>query len=365
MNRRELLVGMGAISASACAATETARQIADPRPATQWKKLTTEPYRGKQDDIHFISRPVGWYGNGEGKLYRTADAGETWSKVWERPGTFIRALGFINAANGFLGNVGVDYYPNVTDTQPLHRTRDGGASWVPVEVEGAGWVKGICGIDILQRRAIFQGELKSTPIIHAAGRVGGPPAILRSTDGGETWCVIDMRPHCGMILDVKFFDEENGLVCAASSDDLEQSNALMLQTRDGGSTWREAYRSARRFENCWKMSFPSRSVGYATVQTYDAAGDPQRRIVKTTDGGTSWREVPLVVDGTLQQFGVGFVNETWGWVGGSTSGFETRDGGATWAPVAMGRAVNKVRIISNSSGVTAYAIGVDVYRLDI
>jgi hypothetical protein len=75
--------------------------------------------------------------------------------------------------------------------------------------------------------------------------------------------------------------------------------------------------------------------------------------------------VPLVADGTLQQFGVGFVNETWGWVGGSTSGFETRDGGATWAPVAMGRAVNKVRIISNSSGVTAYAIGVDVYRLDI
>ncbi|MFZ1564721.1 hypothetical protein, partial [Sphingorhabdus sp.] len=38
-----------------------------------WRKLPTVPYKGKQDDISFVDVEHGWYGNGEGKLYRTTD----------------------------------------------------------------------------------------------------------------------------------------------------------------------------------------------------------------------------------------------------------------------------------------------------
>jgi photosystem II stability/assembly factor-like uncharacterized protein len=167
-----------------------------------------------------------------------------------------------------------------------------------------------------------------------------------------------------MILDVKFFDAENGLVCAATSSDLQQANALILRTSDGGDTWVRAYQSARPFENCWKMSFPSRNVGYATVQNYQD-GTTQRHVVKTTDGGSTWTELPLVNDAKVREFGVGFVTEEHGWVGTTTSGFETRDGGRTWAPVQMGAAVNKIRIVRQGSArFRAFAIGVDVHRLD-
>lgn len=328
-----------------------------------WRLLSTEPFAGKQDDISFISPDIGWYGNGAGKLYRTRDGGESWEKVWDRPGTFIRALGFADEQNGFLGNVGTDYYPNVTDTNPLYRTRDGGVSWAPVEVENIGIVKGICGIDILPQRRIFQGELRDTPIVHAAGRVGGPAAMLRSLDGGETWRALDLREQAGMILDVKFFDARNGLLCAATSDDLEQANALILRTDDGGESWTRAYQSPRKFENCWKMNFPTRQVGYATVQNYEE-GASARVVVKTTDGGRSWRELPLVDDARVREFGVGFVDENWGWVGTSTTGFETRDGGRSWSPVEMGRAVNKIRILRDGGRWRAFAIGVQVHRLD-
>jgi photosystem II stability/assembly factor-like uncharacterized protein len=188
--------------------------------------------------------------------------------------------------------------------------------------------------------------------------------MLRSVDGGDTWRVIDLRAHAGMILDVKFFDAANGLVCAASSDDMSQANAMILRTRDGGETWEQVYRSERPFENCWKMSFPSRRVGYATVQNY-AEGATQRVIVKTTDGGATWREMPLVEDARVREFGVGFVNENWGWVGASTTGFETRDGGETWSPIEMGQAVNKVRIIRSGGVSRAFAIGVEVWRRDL
>jgi photosystem II stability/assembly factor-like uncharacterized protein len=360
LNRRNVALGVLAF-ASACASTEPEPVLSTAPP---WRRLATEPYRGKQDDIHFVTPDIGWYGNGAGKLYRTRDGGESWEKVWERPGTFIRALGFIDEQNGFLGNVGADYYPNVTDTQPLYRTRDGGVTWTPIEADGIGIVKGICGIDILPQQRIYQGELRSTAIVHAAGRVGGPATMLRSVDGGDTWRVIDLRPHAGMILDVKFFDAANGLVCAASSDDMSQANAMILRTRDGGETWEPAYRSNRPFENCWKMSFPSRRVGYATVQSY-AEGATQRVIVKTTDGGATWRELPLIDDARVREFGVGFVDENWGWVGASTTGFETRDGGATWAPIEMGQAVNKVRIVRSGRSVRAFAIGVEVWRRDL
>jgi photosystem II stability/assembly factor-like uncharacterized protein len=328
-----------------------------------WRTLATEAYKGKQDDISFVSPNMGWYGNGAGKLYRTTDGGESWAKVWEQPGTFIRALGFVDDRLGFLGNVGTEYYPNVTDTRPLYRSRDGGLSWTPIEAPGIGIVKGICGIDVLRERRIFQGELREVAVIHAAGRVGGPAAMLRSVDGGETWTVVDLRAHAGMILDVKFFDAQNGLVCAATSSDTVQAHALILRTADGGATWTKAYQSARPFENCWKMSFPSRNVGYATVQNYQD-GTTQRVVVKTMDGGVTWRELPLVEDAKVRQFGVGFVNERLGWVGTTTTGFETRDGGATWMPVAMGAAVNKIRILREGNRFRAFAIGVQVHRLD-
>jgi len=217
-------------------------------------------------------------------------------------------------------------------------------------------VRGICGIDIIRPRG-------APAIIHAAGRVGGPATMVRSLDGGETWRVIDLRPHAGMILDVKFFDQRNGLVCAASSDDMSQANALILRTADGGQSWTRAYQSNRPFENCWKMSFPTRHVGYASIQNYQE-GTTQRSVAKTNDGGISWRELPLTDDARVREFGIGFVTPDWGWVGASTTGFETRDGGASWAPIDMGRAVNKIRVVRRGAHTRAFAIGVEVRRLD-
>ena len=48
----------------------------------------------------------------------------------------------------------------------------------------------------------------------------------------------------------------------------------------------------------------------------------------------------------------------------STTGFETRDGGLSWSPVAMGPAVNKIRVLRTEKGFRAFAIGVQLHRLD-
>jgi photosystem II stability/assembly factor-like uncharacterized protein len=331
----------------------------------KWQKLDTVAYRGKQDDIFFLTADLGWYVNGDGKIYKTIDSGKTWIEKLSQPGTFFRTIGFVNEKIGFAGNIGTDYFPGVTDTTPLYMTDDGGDTWRAVSAIDGPTVKGLCAIDVLHTKFINSGVLDSRTVIHAGGRVGGPAFLLRSMDGGKSWKSQDVSAHTKMILDVKFFDENRGFIMGASDTDTEKSNALIIATQDGGATWKKVYQSTRPFELTWKASFPTRDTGYVTIQNYNPDKTiSQRYVVKTIDGGATWNEIPLVNDHAVRQFGVGFADEKIGWVGTTTGGYQTIDGGATWTSVAeMGRASNKVRIVRDGSGFVAYAIGLDVRKI--
>jgi len=333
-------------------------------PEKGWRKLNTERYPGKQDDIAFINEKEGWYVNGYGNIYHTNDGGENWEKQLEKKGTFFRCIAFVDSLNGFAGTVGTDYFPNVTDTIPLYRTTDGGKTWNPVSYEGP-YVKGLCAIDIVKEQFINHGKTDYKVHIYAVGRVGSPANMMVSHDGGLTWKSNSMDMDCKMLFDIKMFDKQTGFACAATDEALEKSNALILKTNDGGKTWKKVYQSKRPFETTWKVSFPTEKVGYVTIQSYNP--DPsaiQQRVAKTTDGGETWQEINLVEDASAREFGVGFIDENHGFVGTMNSGYETKDGGKTWSTVDLGRACNKIRIYKDTNGkVYGYAIGVDVFKL--
>ena len=328
-----------------------------------WKKINTERYPGKQDDITFINEKEGWYVNGYGSIYHTQNGGETWEKQLEKKGTFFRCIAFVDSLRGFTGTVGTDYFPNVTDTIPLYGTSDGGKTWNPVSYAGP-YVKGLCAMDIVKEQFINHGKTDYKVHIYAVGRVGSPANLMVSHDGGLTWTSNSMNKDCKMLFDIKMFDKNNGFACAASDEDLEKSNAVILKTSDGGKSWKKVYQSERPFECTWKASFPTKDVGYVTIQSYNP--DPnvkQQRIAKTTDGGNSWQEINLVEDAGAREFGIGFIDENHGFVGTMNSGYETKDGGLTWAPVNLGKACNKIRIYKDANGkVYGYSIGVDVMK---
>lgn len=228
-------------------------------------------------------------------------------------------------------------------------------------------MKGICAIDVLKTPFINAGVLDHRVTIRAGGRVGGPAHLATSRDRGETWTAEDLSAHTAMILDVQFVSDQVGFICGASSADVQASTAVILRTGDGGRTWSRVHEGTRSFELTWKMSWPTPTVGYVTVQSYNP--DPaasQRYIARSTDGGLTWRELPLIDNAAVRTFGIGFVDEKRGWVGAVPGGFETTDGGTSWAPVAMGAAVNKVRILPKAGGGHAvFAIGVELHRLDL
>jgi photosystem II stability/assembly factor-like uncharacterized protein len=331
-----------------------------------WKKIwTTKPYPGKQDDITFIDEHTGWYVNGYGSIYRTDDGGNTWEKQVEKKGAFFRCIAFLDKNVGFAGTVGTDYFPNVTDTIPLYGTKDGGKTWNPVNYKG-NYVKGLCAIDIVKEQYINHGEIAYKYHLFGVGRVGSPANSLISHDGGETWVSKSMNANCKMLFDIKMFNKKEGFACAATDEDIEKSNALILKTVDGGESWQKVYQSNRPFEGTWKASFPSREVGYVTIQSYNPDTlVKQQRIAKTIDGGNTWKEINLVEDAQGgREFGIGFIDEKHGYVGTLNSGYETNDGGTTWTKVDLGRACNKIRIYKNAKGEAyGYSIGVNLYKL--
>jgi photosystem II stability/assembly factor-like uncharacterized protein len=330
--------------------------------AQTWRKLQTEPYRGKQDDICFVSEKIGWYVNGYGKIFKTVDGGESWKLQLEQKGSFFRALAFVDSLHGYVGTVGTDYFPNVADTIPLYKTTDGGKSWHPVSYKGP-YVKGICAIDIVKEQFINHGVIGYRHHIYAVGRVGSPAMSIISNDNGETFVSQPFTGNAKMAFDIKMFDKREGFVCSATNEDISQSNALILQTKDGGKTWKEVYRSDRPFETTWKISFPTRKVGYASIQSYNP--DPavkQQRIIKTTDGGDTWVELNVCEDAQARQFGIGFIDENHGYLGTMSSGYETKDGGNSWTKIDLGTACNKIRFYKEGEQTYGYAIGVQVLK---
>ncbi len=331
-----------------------------------WIKLTTEPYPGKQDDIVFATPHLGFYGNGAGKIYRTKDGGTTWQQVFHQPGTFVRCLATVGEKVVVMGNIGPGYFPGVTDKTPIYRSEDGGETWTKVTAIEGPPVVGLCAFTVVDVPFVNAGNLDHRPRIIGVGRVGGPTAYVWSDDLGKSWKQSKLPESAAMAFDVCFVDDTHGFIAAATHADVSQSHAMILATQDGDTTWSEAYRSPRAFELTWKLSFPTKEIGYCTVQSYDPDPAANRRyIAKTTDGGRTWQEIPLVVDHKVRTFGIAFIDPDRGWVGAMPHGFATSDGGKTWTKAGFGNAVNKIRLVPEGDDVIAYALGVNLHKTRI
>jgi photosystem II stability/assembly factor-like uncharacterized protein len=142
-----------------------------------WKKLETEKYGGKQDDITFVDENTGWYINGFGNIFHTDDGGATWQNQLKKEGTFFRTIAFLDKKVGFAGTVGTDYFPNVKDSISLYGTKDGGKTWNEVKYKGP-YVKGLCAIDVVKEQYINAGNIDYKYHLYGVGRVGSPANFI-------------------------------------------------------------------------------------------------------------------------------------------------------------------------------------------
>ena len=250
----------------------------------------------------------------------------------------------------------------------LYETRDGGVSYTDVTDRITPAVAGgVCGIWVQDEQTAW-----------AVGQYSSPAYILKTEDGGATWTSRAMAPLVDELIDIRFFDDMHGLATGGIGP-YADSRVRIIGTDDGGETWTVRYTAPADspWSVGWKLTFPTRMTGYASVERLAQPEDGM--VLKTVDGGQTWQEMPVPGGRSLQ--GLGFLTPDIGWASGRGQTSMTTDGGLTWSPLQPTREnlrsfpdgplipggqldgdVNRFRFYGDS---LAYASGHRIYRLDV
>ena len=336
-----------------------------------WQQFPNSPSgTDRHDDIFFVDANTGWSVRSNGYIHKTTDGGATWVVQANQPATHFRCLGFTSATRGWAGNLGKGSFSAATDTLPLYETFNGGTTWTAVPGLAEQGVKGMCALHVLDANHIYGG-----------GRVRGPAHFIRSTDGGVTWTVIDLTAMglLNGIMDVYFKDPLNGFIIGMDNNPYVAGcggvyHGRIIKTTDGGNTWTTVLTTPTECAYFWKIVFPTPSTGYVSLQQNGTYNDV--KYYKTTDGGNTWvaRSIPLSSIGSPSSFfvqGIGFADANKGWIGGSSytapysyNLIQTTDGGTTWTTMGYedSRRMNKFRFTNANLG---YSAGTKLHKYAI
>jgi photosystem II stability/assembly factor-like uncharacterized protein len=181
-----------------------------------------------------IAASAGPAENGQAKMFRTTDAGATWTQVFDSrdKGVFLDALAFWDADHGIALSDPVD------GKLYLLRTDDGGRSWqrVPPDAlppalkgEAAFAASGTC-LSVWGPNDVWIGT-------------GGADTarVYHSSDRGRTWSVADTPVHAGTaasgIFAVNFRDALHGVAVGGDYSKPHAETVNVAMSDDGGANW--------------------------------------------------------------------------------------------------------------------------------
>jgi photosystem II stability/assembly factor-like uncharacterized protein len=154
---------------------------------------------------------------------------------------------------------------------------------------------------------------------------GSGGTLLETIDGGQTWRKL-LPPTKDNLRDVYFADEKTGWL-VAERDVLklktnDEPRTYLLKTEDGGFSWRRVYLNGSDLNaRLVRAVFADAERGWVFGET--------GVVFATRDGGTHWIRQPSPTKHLL--LGGVFVDYAHGWlVGAGATILQTSDGGATW-----------------------------------
>lgn len=321
----------------------------------QWTPTNTPAASYRFEDVYFLSPDTGFavhyndvqFGGEPGYIMKTGDGGNTWNILLDSSECYFRDVGFTDAMHGFVGTI--DQHHTGADTNIIYRTLDGGQTWTGVDNLPGPDTAGICGLQVINDSTVY-----------GVGRYFGPAGFYKTTDNGDSWSYTDLRLFAKGLVDLHFVNADTGFAIGTSGPLYNTGYARILYTTDGGANWTVQYTATHVQGLGWKISFPSRSTGYVSVQYFNFPSTEY--FLKTTDGGLTWQEIAYV-GGPANGYnveGMGFLNDSTGWVGGGTNLYYTGDGGASWALETWGTNLNRFRFFGDSLG---YCAGQGIYRM--
>lgn len=299
------------------------------------------------DDVYFISPDTGLIATGLGTIHKTYDGGTNWSTKYTTFGfgSYFRSIEFNKHGN--CGIVGSLY-------GQIYRSTDAGETWTDISanISDTGLDgKKMCGL----------GHWNNT--FYGVGWWGsGTARVYKSVDSGLTWTTsyLDTSIVSGLV-DVVCVSADT---LFASGFQFHGTPAVMrsvvIKSTNAGQTWSRVFMDTVFGGRIWKLQFLNGQFGVGSIEPLYA---DTVAMIKTTNGGQTWQTITAghrhsTYYGTQ---GIGFASPTHGWIGGYYTGiFETKNGGNTWTLIDSNMdLVNRFFYIDSTR---MYASGVTVYK---
>ena len=226
-----------------------------------------------------------------GGIWRTGDAGETWTNLTpDFPNLGISWLVQSIDPNIFFASTGNAFVSRGTNGSGIWKSTDGGETWNVLESTQNELFQNVFRVDV---SPVDPDELVAATLGRREfGFTDNVSRILKSTDGGLTW-TLKHEKGGGRIQQILYADSTT-LYAAVNGDGV-------LQSLDRGETWNYT----------WEPDFlhgrmELAAIGPVIYAAIDGTGGTPDAIYRSTDAGKTWFNIVNAIDG----------DDISGWLGG-------------------------------------------------
>jgi photosystem II stability/assembly factor-like uncharacterized protein len=268
-------------------------------PDLRWRHVG--PYRGgrtvgaagvaQQPNVFYI-------GVNNGGVWKTTDAGQTWSPIFDdQPTQSIGAIGVApsNPNIIYVGSGEGLQRPDLSVGDGIYKSIDAGRTWTHLGLRNARQIGAVI-VDPTNPERVF---------VAALGHPYGPNeerGVFRSTDGGGSWQKVLYKDENTGAIDLAFDPSDSQVVYAvlwaARQGPWEYNNAYvgstsgLFKSTDGGATWQQL-----------TNGLPTTAQGLSRIGIGIAPSNPQRiyawvtaakesaGIYRSDDAGANWTRV--------------------------------------------------------------------------